>query len=724
MSTAKRLFLVLFLAQVSGKLLAQVPSSWTVNAASFQYQMSYTTKANEACVELADTNNYVAAFVGTQCRGVAKTKVIFGTTKLGLLTIKSNIVSGEKVKFKIWRASSNTVLAVLDSVIFNQGTQTGTLANPFVLYTNHVPTDIAISNYTIVENSVLGTLIATLSTVDQDAGTPFGSTFNYSLTTGQPENTQFSITGNQLLVNVNYDYETDSVKTIEIHTDDNGGCSYVETFTINIINGNDTAIALYLSSPMISDHQQAGSFMGEFTTVDPDVVDSHTYSLVSGAGGTDNSQFYIQNDTLYNTFQLDYTAQAVYHIRARTTDLGGLWYESAFTLTVSNVNDAPTDILISNFYIDENQPVPTAIGTLTVVDNDLADTHTLNIEPGIDSAAVSLSGNILQTNAGYNFELKDTLYVKVRGTDPYAAYYIKTFTIIVNDINDVPSDIILSKDSVQELEAPNTVVATFSSTDEDAGATHSYTLVSGTGDTDNALFAILGNTLYTTATYIFNHQTYSLRVRTTDNGGLFFEKVLAIKVYNKNTAPDDIILDTMAITEDNVSFFHVSKIRSIDRDNPDSFTYALAFGEGDEDNSEFEVVKDKLAIVTKTNYDVKDVYHVRIRSTDLEGLSSEKAFDITITDIIGNTIPLPSTNYISPNGDGKNDFWKIENVDIYKEFALKIFDQFGQIIYEAPGNYNNEFDGKFKGIPLPTGNYYYIFKNSRVTYKGNITIVN
>lgn len=719
MTTEKRLFLIITLI-ISGRLISQVPASWTVNAAAYQYQMSMTCKANVACVELADTNNYIAAFVGTQCRGVAKTKVVFGTSKLGLLTVKSNSVTGEKVKFKIYKATGNSVFNSLDSVIFSQGTQMGALANPFVLYSNHAPTDISLSTFTVAENSALTLPVATLSTVDQDAG----SSFNYSLTTGQPENTQFAISGNQLLVNANYDFETDSVKVIEIHTDDNGGCSYVETFTIHVLDRNDAPVALSLSSPLISDHQQLGSFMGKFATVDPDLNDTHTYTLVSGTGDTDNAQFYVLHDTLFNVFQLDYTAQSVYHIRGRTTDQGGLFFENTFTLTVSNVNDAPTDVLITNFLIDENQPVPTAIGTLSVIDNDLADTHTLTIDHGLDSAGFSLAGNILQTNAGYNFEVKDTLYVMVRATDPYAAYYVKTFTIVVRDINDVPTHISLSTDSIQELSPVNTVIGNLASTDEDAGATHTYSLVAGTGDTDNSLFIISGNQLMSNLSYTYVGQTYSLRVRTTDNGGLLYEKVFSVKIYNRNEAPLSIVLDSTAIAEDNFTFAHVSKIRSVDRDNPDAFTYALVYGSGDQDNSEFEVKNDNLVIVGRTNYDVKDVYHIRLRSTDLQGLSVENAFDITISDIKGNTIPLPSTNYISPNGDGKNDFWKVENVDIYKEFSLKIFDQFGQVIYDAPNNYNNEFDGKYKGNALPTGNYYYIFKNQRISYQGNITLVN
>ena len=61
---------------------------------------------------------------------------------------------------------------------------------------------------------------------------------------------------------------------------------------------------------------------------------------------------------------------------------------------------------------------------------------------------------------------------------------------------------------------------------------------------------------------------------------------------------------------------------------------------------------------------------------------------------------------------------------IFKDFSLQIFDQFGQVIYYVPNNYNNEFDGTYKGNALPTGNYYFVFKNDKKTFKGNIAIVN
>jgi len=907
---------------ISGILKAQVPATWTLNPASYQYQMSVTAKANQACIDLVDPNNYIAAFVGNQCRGVVKTNTSVGPNKLGLLTVKSNSVSGEQVVFKIYNASTNAVVKVLDSVLFNQGSSFGTLANPFMMYTNHVPTDISISSYTIAENSALGTTIATLSAIDQDAGT----VFNYSLTATQPENTQFGISGNNLTVNSLFDYETDSIKVIELKVDDNGGCSYVETFTIYVINANDAPTALTLTTTTIYDHQQAGSYIGQFFTTDPDLNDTHTYSLVVGSGSTDNAQFYVQHDTLYNVNLIDYNTQSVFYLRARSTDAGGLFIENTFTLNVSNVNDAPTDIQLSNYLIAENTPSATVIGTLSVVDLDLTDTHTLTLVAGAgstDNALVSIVGNTLQTNASYNFESKDSLFIRIQAADPFNAtytktfvivvtdvneaptnltlndttikeglpvgslvgkftttdedfnsthayslvtglgdtdnalfsittnslttaatysftnqtysirvrttdngglfyekvciivvedsnyvptdiipsitsfdeniaigtpvstlttidndsqdthtltlvsgagstdnayfkivgniiqtdsivnfetknvYYVrikstdpgnasvtKTFTLTVNDLNEAPTNIKLAGDSIFELLPINTQIGVFTSTDEDAGATHTYSLVTGTGDTDNALFAITSNSLVSNATYTFTGQYYSIRVKSTDNGGLTFEKVFSIKILNVNEAPTDIIIDTLFVKEDNEPMAYISKIKTVDNDHPDYFTYTLVSGTGDIDNAELFIDGDKLLINSKSNYDVKSFYEFRIKSTDLAGGSVEKAFVLQVIDIAGNSIPLPSTNYISPNGDGKNDFWKVDNVEIYKEFALQIFDQFGQVIYDVPSNYNNEFDGKYNGNALPTGNYYYIFKKGTKIFKGNITIVN
>jgi autotransporter-associated beta strand protein len=94
-----------------------------------------------------------------------------------------------------------------------------------------------------------------------------------------------------------------------------------------------------------------------------------------------------------------------------------------------------------------------------------------------------------------------------------------------------PSDVVLSKSTVAENAPTQTLVGTLSTTDSDIGDTFSYALVTGAGDTDNALFAISGDQLLSKATFDYEtRNSFSIRVRTVDSSGLTFEEPLAVSV--------------------------------------------------------------------------------------------------------------------------------------------------------------------------------------------------
>ena len=81
-------------------------------------------------------------------------------------------------------------------------------------------------------------------------------------------------------------------------------------------------------------------------------------------------------------------------------------------------------------------------------------------------------------------------------------------------------------------------VCTLSTTDPDAGDTFTFSLVTGTDDTDNGAFNISGGNLRATSSFDFETKSsYTIRIRSTDQGGLFVEKVFAIRVLNTNDAP-------------------------------------------------------------------------------------------------------------------------------------------------------------------------------------------
>jgi hypothetical protein len=90
--------------------------------------------------------------------------------------------------------------------------------------------------------------------------------------------------------------------------------------------------------------------------------------------------------------------------------------------------------------------------------------------------------------------------------------------------NNAPTDISLSATSVSENVAGNTTVGTLSTTDADAGDTHTYSLVAGAGDTDNGSFNISGSNLRITNSPNYETKSsYSVRVQTSDGTATYSE---------------------------------------------------------------------------------------------------------------------------------------------------------------------------------------------------------
>jgi len=82
-------------------------------------------------------------------------------------------------------------------------------------------------------------------------------------------------------------------------------------------------------------------------------------------------------------------------------------------------------------------------------------------------------------------------------------------------------------------------------------------------------------------------------------------------------------------------------------------------------------------------------------------------------------------NFISPNGDGYNDYWEIRALDMYPDAHLKIFDRYGKIFLDRKMGTNFRWDGTYLGQPLPSGDYWYIITVEEGKFlSGSITIKN
>jgi gliding motility-associated-like protein len=108
-----------------------------------------------------------------------------------------------------------------------------------------------------------------------------------------------------------------------------------------------------------------------------------------------------------------------------------------------------------------------------------------------------------------------------------------------------------------------------------------------------------------------------------------------------------------------------------------------------------------------------------LTATDKDGLcTAQDAMKVKVL----KKVVVP--NAFSPNGDGINDVWIIRNLPDYPDASVKIFDRYGQVVFESKG-YSKPWDGTMQGRPLPVGTYYYIIhvKAGEKPLQGSITII-
>jgi gliding motility-associated-like protein len=78
----------------------------------------------------------------------------------------------------------------------------------------------------------------------------------------------------------------------------------------------------------------------------------------------------------------------------------------------------------------------------------------------------------------------------------------------------------------------------------------------------------------------------------------------------------------------------------------------------------------------------------------------------------------------TPNGDNNNDTWIIENIEMFPNHVVQVFNRWGQVVYFK--KYGDEpWDGTLQGKKLPTGSYVYVvdLHNQMEAKTGTVTII-
>jgi hypothetical protein len=272
---------------------------------------------------------------------------------------------------------------------------------------------VTLSSSSVLENQPIGTIVGAFHTDDPSDPDNF---FQYQLVSGLggADNASFTIdSAGNLKTAAVFDYNTKSSYSIRVRSTDSVSFVTEKVFTISITRPNQGPTDIALSNSSIAENQPVGTTVGTFSTTDPDSWDTHTYTLVPGVGADDNASFTIDAaGNLKTAAMFVFEAKSSYSIRVRSTDAGGLWTEKVFTISVTDVNEAPT-LTVPAAQIGY-EDVDLALGGITVGDPDGGNlTVTLSVSrgkltlgtttgltvTGNGTGAVTLSGSIANINA-------------------------------------------------------------------------------------------------------------------------------------------------------------------------------------------------------------------------------------------------------------------------------------------------------------------------------------
>jgi hypothetical protein len=326
------------------------------------------------------------------------------------------------------------------------------------------------------------------------------------------------------------------------------------TLTFNHAPDNTAPTEITLSNATLAENNAPGATVGTLSATDANVGDTHTFTLVAGTGDTNNASFAIVGNSLAVVVSADFETKSSYSVRVRATDngTGNLTFEKAFTITITDVveNTAP---LVTT-------PTSASIlaTTATLGGNVTADGGAAITERGVVYSLTSANNNPLISGSGVTKVMAagttGVFTAPVTGLTASSGYSFKAYAI--NGVgttyssvatfttaappNAAPTNITLSNATLAENNAANATVGTLTATDADSGDTHTFTLVAGTGSTDNAAFTVTGSSLKLNAAADFETKSsYSVRVRATDSGtgNLTFEKAFTITITDVNEAP-------------------------------------------------------------------------------------------------------------------------------------------------------------------------------------------
>ncbi|WP_139699123.1 cadherin domain-containing protein [bacterium endosymbiont of Bathymodiolus sp. 5 South] len=440
---------------------------------------------------------------------------ITGGADQGKFTLSGNTLTFEATDFE---ARTDHTYSVETTASRRIGTEnevvTKTITVTVTDLNDVAPTNIQISNTTLVGNLPAGTLVGTLSVTDADTAADA-----LIFTTTDPDAPFFQPSPNPdfEIVNRNQLKTKRRIVTIgnmAVPIGVSDGVHYTrEDFTIKVIEALEDEGELVITTTDVATPENADKVI--VLTVNRSDVSNVSFAIT---GGADKAKFSLSGNTL--TFAAtDFEARSdhAYSVIITASEADKSSVSKTITVTVTDLNDvAPTNIQISNTNLLKGQPAGTVVGTLSATD--------------IDTAADALIFTITN-NADFEIVNRNQLKTK-RLIDTIGDM---TITVTVNDgiqsanqefsikVTEETKKLVITTANVS---TPENVAKVIKLTASQRGVNFSIT-----GGRNQAKFSLSGKTLTFKATSFKDpgDNTYQVNIKAT-KGNDTTEKILTVTV--------------------------------------------------------------------------------------------------------------------------------------------------------------------------------------------------
>lgn len=505
----------------------------------------------------------------------------------------------------------------------------------------------------LMEDMKVGDVVTQLSATDQDVG----QSLFFSVETAA---TNFKVIDSKLVLSRPLDFETNPSLSVEITVTDSGSpaLSAKSTFNFKIVNVGEPPTSVSFESvksattpsfladqPVIGESTKSGTLIGQLVAQDPDFDEDLTFLCsgdvikVYGAGCLSlNKQGTRCVASIILNKILDFETQSSYSLTATAIDKYGLRLDKNFTLQVKDENDPPTAILINNLATDTIKVKENSKGinlaTLGAVDPDKNQTFVFAVS---GSSFFYIVGNLLKvtTAATIDYELVKMIPIKLKVFDSGqpSLSFEKDFTIAVQDENEAPTSVTLTRNKVSEDAGVGVEVGSFVTEDPDNKEQVRQKFTYELTDSINGIFGVANGSLVVSSARLDYEQSlsYTVKVKVTDDGTppMSAQFDLEVRVLNENDAPTNLQLSSMTVSESAGVDTLVGIIAAQDPDAGQTLRFTIA-------NSDYFTVKGNQLVVS-AGLDFETAPRVIVELTASDDGSPVKSvarnFTITVVDV-------------------------------------------------------------------------------------------